>query len=118
MDLVEHIYFFKGASNEIRKNRNNVVFLVVDKDCKSELMDKMRRRLALSSLRKPGCINALKPHQQQKFQELFETSNLDVGGSLQQAYRHLFYPSRDRIQGASIVLWRNTRRRAPVDGTS
>jgi hypothetical protein len=101
-DLVERIYLYKGASKEIRKNRNYVVFLVADQDRKSEMMDKMRRRLALASLRMPGRIGTLKPHQQQKLQELFQTSDLDVGVSVQQAYRHLFYPSRDRAQEASI----------------
>jgi hypothetical protein len=103
-DLIERIYLHKGASNEIRKNRNNIVFLAVDEDRKTEMMDKMRRRLALASLRKPGRISSLKPHQQQKLQELFQTSDLDLGVSIQQAYRHLFYPSRDRVHGATIDL--------------
>jgi hypothetical protein len=103
-DLVERLYLHKGASNEYRKNRNNVVFLVVDEQNRQPMLDAMRRQLALENLRKPDRRQMLQPHQQQKIDELYQTSKHAVAVTIQAAYRHLFYPSRDRVDGASVDL--------------
>jgi hypothetical protein len=103
-DLVERLYLYKGASNEYRKNRNNVVFLVVDEANRQTMLDAMRRQLALENLRKPDRRQMLQPHQQQKIDELYQTSKHAVAVTIQAAYRHLFYPSKDRVDGASLDL--------------
>lgn len=103
-DLVERLYLHKGASNEYRKNRNNLVFLVVDEGNRQSMLDAMRRHLALENLRKPDRRQMLQPHQQQKIDELYQTSRHALAVAIQAAYRHLFYPSRDRVEGASVDL--------------
>jgi hypothetical protein len=103
-DLVERLYLSKGASNEYRKNRNNVVFLVVDETNRQPMLDAMRRQLALENLRKPDRRQMLQPHQQQKIDELYQTSKHAVAVTIQGAYRHMFYPSKDRVDGASVDL--------------
>lgn len=103
-DLVERLYLYKGASNEYRKNRNNVVFLVVDEANRQPMLDAMRRQLALENLRKPDRRQMLQPHQQLKIDELYQTSKHAVAVTLQAAYRHMFYPSKDRLDGASVDL--------------
>lgn len=103
-DLVERLYTQKGASNEFRKNRNNIVFLVADEAIREDMRNAMRRQLALENLRKPGIRQTLQPHQQQKIDELYRTSSHAVAVAIQAAYRHMLYPSKDGIDGSSADL--------------
>ncbi|MDZ7793617.1 MAG: hypothetical protein U5P10_07990 [Spirochaetia bacterium] len=63
-DLVERLYRSKGASDEFRKNRNNVLFLVADVAQREAMFEAMRRQLALEQMRKPDRRGLLQPHQQ------------------------------------------------------
>jgi len=77
---------------------------VVDEANRQTMLDAMRRQLALENLRKPDRRQMLQPHQQQKIDELYQTSKHAVAVTIQAAYRHLFYPSKDRVDGASLDL--------------
>ena len=103
-DLVAHIYRHKGASGDIRLNRNNVVFLCVDAARKEEMRRKMVWRLALEALRAPERLQELAAHQQDRVLEWFRRSEQEVAIAIQQAYRHTLYPSRLRLEGAEVDL--------------
>ncbi len=103
-DLVRRLYREKGAGGDLRKNRNNVVFVVVDVQKKDEMRKAMARRLALDALRAPERRKDLAPHQQDRLNEWFRKSEQTVAVAIQQAYRHVFYPSRDRVEDADVDL--------------
>jgi hypothetical protein len=65
---------------------------------------KMARRIALRNLKTPERLLDLAEHQQAKVRELEARSEADVAIAIQQCYRHLFYPSRTRLTGASVDL--------------
>jgi hypothetical protein len=58
----------------------------------------------LRELIKPGRIQELAEHQQAKVREIEARSELEVATVIQQAYRHVFYPSRLRLAGSSVDL--------------
>jgi hypothetical protein len=104
-DLIARIYERKRAEGgSLRQFRNNLVFIVADESRIEEMRRKMARRLALNELKKPERIAELAEHQQVKVRELEGKSEAEVAISIQQCFRHLFYPSRNRIIGASIDL--------------
>jgi hypothetical protein len=104
-DLSARIYERKGAEGgSLRQLRNNLVFIVADESRIDEMRHKMARRLALSELKKPERLADLAEHQRAKVRELESRSEAEVAISIQQCFRHLFYPSRNRIAGASVDL--------------
>jgi len=103
-ELVRKLYREKGSSGEPRLNRNNVVFVVVDTHRKPEMRRKMRRRLALEDLRQPERIRELAEHQRDRLLELHKRSEQELALVIQQAYRHVFYPSTSRVEGADVSL--------------
>ena len=64
----------------------------------------MRERLALQELQKPERLLDLAEHQQEKVRELERKSEQDVAIAIQLCYRHLLYPSRNRVQGSAVDL--------------
>ncbi len=103
-ELVARLYRYKGASGDLRLNRNDVVFLVVDAARREEMSRQMVRRLALDELRRPERIKDLAEHQRDRLLEWYRRSEQEVALAIQQAYRHLFYPSRVRLEGAEEDL--------------
>ena len=103
-DLIRKLFKRKGAGGDVRKNRNNLVFVTVDALKKEEMKKKMVRRLALSALRDPERRKDLARHQQDRLDEWYRTSEQQLAIAVQQAYRHVFYPSRDRVEGADVDL--------------
>jgi hypothetical protein len=100
--LVERIYRHKGAAgSEFRQNRNNLVFVVIDAARKDDMRKKAVTRLALDQLRRPDQMAELQDHQQERVKELFQRSEQELAIAIQQAYRHLFFPSRNRMEGAA-----------------
>ena len=112
-DLIDRIYSRKGSDGSaLRLFRNSVVFVAADESRREEMRDKVRRRLALRELEKPERLEALADHQQDKVRHLAKRSETDEALSIQQCYRHVFYPSRDRI-GDSMVDLAHTAIDAP-----
>jgi hypothetical protein len=104
-ELVARIYDRKGAEGSaMRSLRNHLVLVVADESRVEEMRRKMVRRLALAELIKPGRIQDLAEHQQQKVRELERKSELDVAMAIQHAYRHVFYPSRITLPGCPVEL--------------
>lgn len=103
-EIVERIYLHRGATNDWRHNRNNLVFLVADASLVEPMRNNMVRALALESLKAPDKLRELADYQVQKLKELAESSKHALAVSVQQAYRHVFYPTRNRVEGAACDL--------------
>lgn len=102
--LVEKIYLHRGGGNDWRHNRNNLVFSVADAAGVQNMRARMLRHLALDSLRVPGKLKDLADYQVAKLNEDFEVSKQRLALAVQQCYRHIFFPSRNRIDGANCDL--------------
>ena len=104
-DLIARIYERKGSDGgNLRSYRNNLVFIVAEDAKIEDMRQKTARRLALRELKSPERLADLAEHQQAKVRELETRSETEVAIAIQQAYRHLLYPSRTRVSGASVDL--------------
>ena len=88
----------------LRLLRNNVVFVVADEARKAEMRRHASRRLALRELKKPERLAHLAEHQRDKVCELEARSEPELALAIQQCYRHVFYPSRHRVESADVDL--------------
>ena len=104
-ELIERIYSRKGSEGSaLRALRNNLVFAVADDALKDEMRRKTYQQLALKELKKPERLSELAEHQQAKVCELEARSEQELAIAIQQCYRHIFYPSRDRVGRSSVDL--------------
>lgn len=104
-ELIERIYTRKGASGSaLRSLRNNLVFLVADESRKNDMHRKTRYRLALREMKKTDRLRELAEYQRDKVLELEARSEQELAIAIQQCYRHLFYPSRDRVGNSEVDL--------------
>ena len=104
-ELIERTYTRKGAEGSaLRALRNNLVFVAADDARKGDMRSRMFRRLALQALKQPERLADLADHQQDKVRELEARSEQELAIAVQQCYRHLFYPSRNRIEAAAVDL--------------
>ena len=104
-ELVERIHARRGADGaHIRAQRNNLVFVVADDARKEEMRRAAVRRLALLALKRADRLADLAEHQQEQIRELEAGSEHTLAIAIQQCYRHLFYPSRNRIGVSSVDL--------------
>ena len=62
------------------------------------------RRLALRELKKSERLADLADHQREKVRELEARSEQELAIAIQQCYRHVFYPSRHRVETADVDL--------------
>ncbi len=103
--LVERIFRHKGAGGtDFRRHLNNIIFIVADEARKDEMRRKVVYRLALDQLRKPERLAELAEHQRDRVKELYRRSEQELALAIQQCYRHVFYPSRNRLDGAAVDL--------------
>ena len=104
-DLIDRIYSRKGTDGQaLRLFRNNLVFVAADESRREEMRAKARRLLALRELKKPERLDDLAEHQQAKVRELADRSEMELATSVQQCYRHVLYPSRNKVEGSSVDL--------------
>ena len=104
-ELIERIYSRKGSEGSaLRALRNNLVFAVADDARKDEMRRKAYLRLALRELKKPERLTDIAEHQQAKVRELEARSEQELAIAIQQCYRHIFYPSRDRVGVEGVDL--------------
>lgn len=101
---------FREKSNEgnIRLNRNNLVFVVADENRVEDMKALMRRRLALEDMRNPALQQDLADHQKNQLQERYRKSEQELALGIQQAYRHVFYPSKDKVEDSPVELAHTT----------
>ena len=104
-ELIDRIFSRKGSEGSaLRALRNNLVFVVVDEARKEEMRRMASRRLALRELKKPERLIDLAEHQQAQVREMEARSEQELAIAIQQCFRHLFYPSRNRIGASNTDL--------------
>jgi hypothetical protein len=104
-EIIARIFERKGSDGVgLRGLRNHLVFVVADEARIEEMRKKVVRRLALAELIKPDRIAELADHQQRKVRELEQKSEMEVATAIQQCYRHVFYPSRQRLPSSPVDL--------------
>ena len=92
--LVERIYTRKGADGaSLRALRNHLVFVATDDAGKAEMQRHARLRLALRALKRADRLRDLGEHQQDQVLEKEARSEQELAIAIQQAYRHVLYPS-------------------------
>ncbi|MXY53195.1 MAG: ATP-binding protein [Gammaproteobacteria bacterium] len=107
--LVDRIYARKGSDGAaLRALRNNLVFVAADDARRDDMRRAARRRLALAELIKPERIGELAEHQQSKVRELEQRSEHALAVAIQQCFRHVYYPSRNRLQDSDVDLAHST----------
>lgn len=99
--LVEEIFKYKGTDQRLREFRNNLVFVVADERQVKNMKDRLRRRMALQELKKPDRKRLLAEHQQNKVDEEFQKSSLQVAEAILHCYRHLFFPYNVPMSGTT-----------------
>ncbi len=104
-DLVARIYERKGSDGgSLRALRNNIVFIAAEDGRVEDMRQKMARRLALQAIKDGPRLKDLADHQQTKVRELEAKSEAEIAITIQQTFRHLFYPSQSRLPGAAVSL--------------
>ena len=98
----------KSNEDNIGLKRNNVDFVVADENRVEDMKALMRRRLALEDMRNPALQQDLADHQKNQLQERYRKSEQDLALGIQQAYRHVFYPSRDKVEDSPVDLAHTT----------
>lgn len=94
---------FKGSDGtSIRRNRNNLVFVVADSRQIDEMQDAMRRKLAIDDINARQA-SALSEHQAVKLRAMGQSETQRVAITIAQCYRHLFYPAVSAIDDAGLA---------------
>ena len=104
-EIVARSYSRKGAEGSaLRALRNHLVFVVADEARTDDMRRKTFHRLALRELKRPERLGALAEHQQAQVRELEARSEQELAIAIQQCYRHVFYPSRNRVGASGVDL--------------
>lgn len=103
-ERVQEIFERKGNAGSLRMLRNNLVFLVADQSRIEQMVEKMKRRIALQQMTRSERIRELPEHHQAKLREWQERSRHELAVAIAQCYRNLYYPARNRAAGASVDL--------------
>ena len=103
-ELVDRIYKYRGAEGSaLRRLRNSLAFVAADETRKEDMRRRARRRLGLQRLRQPDRLGELAEHQQAKVRELESRSEAELAIAVQQCYRHVFYPSPNRLSQGDLA---------------
>lgn len=104
-ELVERVYSRSGAEGSgLRRLRNHLVFVAADERASDAMRRRMRSRLALQRLKAPERLVDLAEHQQEKIRDLEARSEQELAIAVQACYRHVFYPSRNRLGAGGVDL--------------
>ncbi len=104
-ESIDRIHARKGAEGSaLRALRDNLAFAVADAGRKEELRRKAVRRLAPRALKKPKRLVDPAEHRQTRIRELEARSEQELAITIRQCYRHVFYPSRDRVGAGNVDL--------------
>ena len=96
--LVERIYTRKGSDGaSLRALRNHLLFVATDDVGKAEMQRRARLRLALRTLKRADRLRDLAEHQQDQVLEMEARSEQELAIAIQQAYRHVLYPSPNSV---------------------
>lgn len=98
-ELVMQIFDHAGTQQGYRVYKNNLVFLIADRDQIDNLVTVVQRYLAIQRIAgDPQRMGEFFEEQRRKLQEIAKTVELDVRVAITRAYRWLYYPSDDASQ--------------------
>lgn len=93
-ELVMRLFTYAGAQEGYRTYRNNLVFLVADRELRDNMVDAARRYLAIQRLLDdPDRLKEFYEDQREKLKRQGESAELEVRVAITRAYRWLYYPS-------------------------
>lgn len=93
-DLARKIFDYTGMLETYRTYKNNLVFLVADKDQVDRMVDLSQRYLATARIvDDPERLKEFSEEQKKKLKKMHDESELDLRVAITKAYKHLYYPS-------------------------
>ncbi|MCK6447147.1 MAG: ATP-binding protein [Planctomycetes bacterium] len=100
-ELVTKLFDHAGTMQGYRTYKNNVVFLVADKDHVERMVDVTQRHLAVRRIvGDTDRLGEFSDEQKKKLKAMDEAAELEVRVAITRAYRHLYYPSADAPKNA------------------
>lgn len=104
-NIVEQIFNNTGESGKFRLYRNRLLFLVANKQEIERAIDNAREYKAIQNILKSQTrLEDLSDTQQKQLKEREGGKDLDVRISLTNAYRHLFYPTKDDVKAPTGLM--------------
>ncbi len=104
-NIVEQIFNNTGESGKFRVYRNRLLFLVANGQEIERAIDNAREYKAIQNiLRSQTRLEDLSESQQKQLREREGAKDLDVRVSLTNAYRHLFYPTKDEVKAPTGLM--------------
>jgi len=101
-DLVVRLFTHAGSAEGYRIYKNNLVFLVADRDQVDDLVEKARRYLAIGRI--AGDQDRMQPftdEQKKKLRQMQDSAELELRVAITRTYRYLYYPSADAPRAAA-----------------
>ena len=103
--IVEQIFNNTGESGKFRLYKNRLLFLVANQQEIERAIDNAREYKAIQNILKNQTrLEDLSGTQQKQLKEREGAKNLDVRISLTNAYRHLFYPTKDDVKAPTGLM--------------
>lgn len=100
-ELVLQLFRHSGSMEGFRTYKNNLLFLVADRDQVDRMVEVALRHKAIKRLSEsPDRLAQFSEEQIRKLKTMGESSEMDVRIAITRAYRHLFYPSADAPRDA------------------
>lgn len=104
-NIVEQIFNNTGESGKFRLYKNRLLFLVANKQEIERAIDNAREYKAIQNILKNQTrLEDLSGTQQKQLREREGAKDLDVRISLTNAYRHLFYPTKDDVKAPTGLM--------------
>lgn len=101
-ELVAHIFNYAGAQEGYREFRNNLMFLVADDHQVGNMIEQVRRYLAIQRIISDSDRMAeFLPEQRSELKKRAEAAELDMRVAITRAYRWLYYPSAEAPEAHS-----------------
>ena len=104
-NIVEQIFSNTGESGKFRLYRNRLLFLVANRQEIERAIDNAKEYKAIQNILKNQTrLEDLSGTQQKQLKEREGVKDLDVRISLTNAYRHLFYPTKDDVKAPTGLM--------------
>ncbi|MDI6872630.1 MAG: DUF499 domain-containing protein, partial [Bacillota bacterium] len=95
-ELVRKIFDYAGSLAGYRVFKNNLVFLVAEKDQVERTVDLTRRYIAIGRIiGDADRMNDFNEEQRKKLRAMHDSAELEMRVAITRTYSHLFYPSSD-----------------------
>ena len=104
-DIVEQIFHNTGESGKFRLHKNRLLFLVANRQEMDRAIDNAKEYKAIQNILKNQTrLEDLSGSQQEQLRKREGGKDLDVRISLTNAYRHLFYPTKDDVKAPTGLM--------------